>query len=505
MKPDQLAAVASPADLAVYASHGGWVRTRFHDHLNGVILEFLRGQRKDRLLNQAPPRHGKTLLGSIYTAAWFLGTFPGSHVIVVGYSDEFIATIGRRVRNVLQDVGDELFGVKIADDSQAAHRFVVVGPDGEEGGMRTAGIEGPVTGHGGDLIILDDPVKNWAQATSETASRNMWDWYRSTLLTRLEPDGKIMVTMTRWAEHDLAGRILEADQDDEWEQLRIPALAEDNDPLGRAPGEALWPERFTAENLVRQRRALGNWMFEAIYQGNPVPREGEFFNRSTFRYWRPRGDQYVLEGDATRTVNRDECTLFCTMDIATGSQTGDWSVIATWAITPQRELLLLDRWRQRVRAPQQKKAVERIVDAWAPTAVYVESAGQQELFIAQLKTTLPMVQSWPPKRARHVRQAAKDVRANYATALCEAGSVYFPRDAGWLYEWERELLTFTGARNNTDDQVDAFSMAAILIGEGHVGRRQSLAGWTVDPDLYKPCLDGSYSYDRPRGSPNVGP
>jgi hypothetical protein len=117
-----------------------------------------------------------------------------------------------------------------------------------------------------------------------------------------------------------------------------------------------------------------------------------------------------------------------------------------------------------------------------------------------------MVQSWPPKRARHVRQAAKDVKANYATALCEAGSVYFPKDAGWLYEWERELLTFTGARNDTDDQVDTFSMAAILISEGHIGRpRQSLAGWRIDPDLQRPGLSGSYSYDIPTRSPNIGP
>jgi predicted phage terminase large subunit-like protein len=443
-------------------------------------------------------------LGSIYTPAWFLGTFPGSNVILVGYSDEFIATVGRKVRNLLQEHGEELFGVKVADDSQAANRFIVIGPDGQEGGMRTAGIEGPVTGHGGDLIILDDPVKNWSQATSATTTKNMWDWYRSTLLTRLEPDGKVMLTMTRWAEHDLAGRILEADEDDEWDQIRIPALAEDDDPLGRKPGEPLWPERFDTKALARQRKAQGSWMFEAIYQGNPVPRDGEFFSRDTFAYWKPRGDQYVLDG--TRSVDRADCTVFSTMDVATGSQTGDWSVIATWAATPQRELILLDVWRQRVRAPTQQKAVEAIAEEWHTTAIYVESAGQQELFIAQLKTTLPMVQSWPPKRARHVRQAAKDVKANYATALCEAGSVYFPKDAGWLYEWERELLTFTGARNDTDDQVDTFSMAAILISEGHIGRpRQSLAGWRIDPDLQRPGLSGSYSYDIPTRSPNIGP
>ena len=478
MGPDQLAAIASPADLATYVTGGRYIRSAFHDFLNQAMLEFCRGQSRDRLLNQAPPRYGKTTLGSVYTPAWFLGTYPGSHVILVGYSDEFIASIGRQVRNILQEHGETLFGVKVADDSQAANRFIVTGGEAE-GGMRTAGIEGPVTGHGGDLIILDDPVKNWKQATSTVTTKNMWDWYRSTLLTRLEPEGKVMLTMTRWAEHDLAGRILEADEDDEWDQIRIPAIAEDDDPLGREPGEALWPDRYSEESLNRQRKALGAWMFEAIYQGNPVPREGEFFNHDTFRYWKPRGDEYVLDG--TRTVTRGECRVFSTMDVATGSQTGDWSVIATWAVTPKRELILLDVWRQRVTAPTQHKAVEAVAETWNPAAIYVESAGQQELFIAQLKQTIPNVQGWPPKNLGAHRRAAKDVKANYATALCEAGSVYFPKDAPWLYEWERELLSFTGASNDTDDQVDAFSMAAILVNEGRIGgqRGPDLTGWDI--------------------------
>src|SRR5207244_2242627 len=114
------------------------------------------------------------------------------------------------------------------------------------GGMTAAGVGGAMTGKGAHLLVIDDPVKNAEQAQSKTVREKHWEWYRSTAYSRLEPGGAVVIVMTRWHEDDLVGRLLaEAEAEGErWEILRLPALAEEADPLGRAPGEPLWPERY---------------------------------------------------------------------------------------------------------------------------------------------------------------------------------------------------------------------------------------------------------------------
>jgi len=112
------------------------------------------------------------------------------------------------------------------------------------GGMKAVGVGAGVTGHGAHLIVIDDPVKNREEANSDVRRETVWQWYNDDLYTRLEPGGAIVLIMTRWHEDDLAGRILLSDRASEWTVLNLPALAEDDDPLGRTLGEALCPERY---------------------------------------------------------------------------------------------------------------------------------------------------------------------------------------------------------------------------------------------------------------------
>ncbi|MGI8425441.1 MAG: phage terminase large subunit [Actinomycetota bacterium] len=225
-----------------------------------------------------PPRHGKSQLVSRYTPAWYLSMFPDRRVLLASYEADFARTWGRKAREVMERWGPELFGISTRPESAAADRWDLVG---REGGMATAGIGGPLTGKGADLAVIDDPVKNAEEAGSTTIQERNWDWWRSTMRTRLEPNGAVVLLMTRWHERDLAGMILEH-EGDEWETITLPAFAKQDDLLGREPGEALWPERYPVDELERIKASIGTYWFNSMYQGAPKGREGTMFKRRTF-------------------------------------------------------------------------------------------------------------------------------------------------------------------------------------------------------------------------------
>ena len=225
-----------------------------------------------------PPRHGKSELISRYLPAWFVGTFPDRKVILVTSEADFAADWGRQARAALEENAG-LFGVAIDQESRAANRWNI---KGREGGMRTAGVGGPITGKGADLLIVDDTIKNAEEAVSETYRDKNWDWWQTTAYTRLEPEGAAIVVHSRWHTDDLIGRILKESKE-QWRVINLPALAEENDPLGRQPGEALWPERFPKAALenIRDNQALYWW--SALYQQRPTKHgtiewPGEYFD-----------------------------------------------------------------------------------------------------------------------------------------------------------------------------------------------------------------------------------
>ena len=143
--------------------------------------------------------------------------------------------------------------------------------------MRSAGVQGPATGFGANLGIIDDPIKDALEASSAKIRENVWEWYQSTFRTRMQKGGKIVLIMTRWNKDDLAGRLL-IDSGENWELLRLPAIAdEEDDPIGREIGEALWPDQFDVAALEATKRAVGPYYWSAMYQQKPAPREGGIF------------------------------------------------------------------------------------------------------------------------------------------------------------------------------------------------------------------------------------
>lgn len=256
-----------------------------------------------RLIVEMPPRHGKTLSVSRLYPTWHLGRNPDHRVILVSYGADLAEKSGRAARNIVASkaYGEVFPAVSLARDSKSISAWDI---EGRDGGMDVLGIGAGATGKGAHLLVIDDPIKNREQAESELWRDKVWESYTDDLYTRLEPGGAIIVMMTRWHEDDLIGRLLTREVG-KWARLRLPALAEPDDPLGRSEGAALWPERYPANVLNDIGLTLGTYGWNALYQQAPRPREGAMFKRHWFpivdaaaktvrqcRYW----DKAATEG-----------------------------------------------------------------------------------------------------------------------------------------------------------------------------------------------------------------
>ena len=274
------------------------------------------------------------------------------------------------------------------------------------------------------------------------------------------------MVQTRWHEEDLIGMLLsavsEGDTDypeDRWEHIRLPALAEADDPMGRELDAPLWPERYGTADLAATRLAIGPQEWAGLYQQRPTPMGGSVFLQQDFRYFRsdPESETYVLATpEGTRHVAQSDCHRFCTVDTAESiRERSDYTVAATWTVTPDRDLLLLDLARVRVESPDITPLLLQVNARWQPGYIGVE--GKQVLQAAR-RAGLPVRELKP--------DSDKWTRAQPAAARLAAGTVYFPAAAPWLRDFEDELLTFPNGAH--DDQVDCLSYAALQVVRGRV-------------------------------------
>lgn len=410
-------------------------------------MEAVRRGELKRLWVFCPPRHGKTEQNTVRFAAWWLETAPRARVIVWAYNQTYAEKISRKIRRIVAP------RMPLASDRKAVGDWETAAG----GGVRAAGIGAGVTGFGADLILIDDPVKSREEADSKAYRDRCYDSYVDDLKTRLQPGGAIVGTMTRWHEDDLAGRILASDEAPRWDVLRLPALAEsgEDDPLGRAEGESLCPALYDATHLEEVRKDHPG-SFESLYQGRPSPADGSLFRASWFRSWRPEGDDlYRLggrDGAPDRVVVRRDCRRFGTMDLAFSLKTtADYTVLCAWAVTPAKDLLLLDVRRERMAGPELVPAAKALVEAHDLAYLGIEDAQAQTLVVQEARRAgLPVR---PLKADRD-----KVSRATPAAVRMEAGQVYLPHGHALRSVVEQELLAFP--RGAHDDIVDNLGYAA---------------------------------------------
>ena len=400
-----------------------------------------------RLMLFLPPRAGKTEL-LLRWIAWTLGRNPDWPVLYTSYGADLAWDKSRETRNIVasEEFG-QVFGplstiddqVELASDSRSVERWRI---EKHRGGLQAQGVGGPLTGKGGRVIIIDDPVKNREEADSATFRRRTWNWYTSTLRTRLEPDGVIVLCMTRWHEDDLAGRLLKLAKEDpvadQWQVVSLPALAKDGDPLGRQPGEALDPGRYPAASLLTTKASVGSRDWAALYDQSPRQEEGNVFRRPWLRYVE-HAPEVVYE-----------CVVW---DTALEERTqNDCSAAAWFGRGRDGKLYVRPLVNDRLSFPDLTQTARSLVTRFPRSEHLVEGKASGKSLRQQMRAdSIPMIEVMPV--------GDKVARANAVTRYFEAGMVYVVgRDEGGvgevlLDECEDQLLTFP--RGTHDDLVDA--------------------------------------------------
>lgn len=417
-----------------------------HKKICSALDKMVTGETK-RLMIFMPPRTGKSELVSRRFPAFLLGKKPDTQIIAASYSADLASRMNRDVQRIIDDEKysmifpeTKLFGKNIRSVANGSWLrnsdiFEVVG---HRGVYRSAGVGGGITGMGANFAIIDDPIKDQKEADSPTFRQNVWDWFTSTLLTRLEKDACILITLTRWHEDDLAGRIL-AQPDHGFEIVNFPMIKDsndDNDP--REIGDVLWPNKYDADACAEIRRSTGARVWSSLYQQRPTALEGGIFKRSWFKFYNALPDRFDEIIDSWDLPFKD-------------TSSSDFAVGQKWGRVGGR-FYLIDLVRGRMDFPAAHKAITAFRSKRIPNVVLIEDKANGAAIISTLKDDIPGVIGFSP-------DSSKEARAHSVSAMFEAGNVYFPHDSPWLSDYLDEMVNFPRARN--DDQVDSTVQALI--------------------------------------------
>lgn len=413
-----------------------------------------------RLMVFMPPGSAKSTYANVNFSPWYLGRNENHNIITTSYGQELADKWGRKSRNIVSSEGfRRIFGFGLSEDSTAADRWST-----ERGGEYLAvGIRGPITGNRADGAIIDDPVKGREEADSETIQEKNRDWYVSDLYPRLKPGAWIILIMTRWHENDLAGWLLEEAKNggEQWEVLSIPAEAEnENDPLGRKPGEMLWPEWFKPEMFLFAKRNSRNW--SALYQQRPAPEEGDYFKRDWIRYY----DNLPAN-----------CTLrfYGASDYAVTANDGDFTEHGVVGLDADDNIYIVDWWRKQAASDEWIEAFCDLVAKWKPLK-WAGETGQIEKSVGPFLSKRMIERKTYVWLDNYTSSQNKPTRAQSIRGRMAMGKVYFPKQAPWTELLVRQILTFPAGAH--DDAVDVLSLIGRMIDEMHSGTRHKVTNPT---------------------------
>lgn len=420
-------------------SFGAWLREVSPDLTwNWAHLAFVRAQLErvtrgetKRLMLFMPPRHGKSEMVTVRYPVWRMEQDPTLRVVVGAYSQTLANRFSRKSRRLAKERLD------LDPERTAVEEWETVGG----GTFRAIGVGAGITGQGGHLIIIDDPVKSREEANSQAYRERVWEWYTDDLYTRLEPNGAMILIMTRWHEDDLAGRILASEDADAWTVVSLPAEAEANDPLGREVGEALCPDRYDEAALGRIHAVLRN-SYYALYQQHPTPPEGDMFKRQWFE----------IVGAAPRQAQRVRY-----WDKAGSSGKGDYTVGLLMARDTNNQFYVEDVVRGQWSALERESIIKQTAEMDAASYGSVTIWQEQEPGSGGLESAQATTRNLAGHVVRTERVTGDKVtRAEPFAAQCEAQNVKIVA-AAWNKAYLDELCVFPFGAN--DDQVDVSSGA----------------------------------------------
>lgn len=404
------------------ASHHGLIASKLEAVERGEIL---------RLIICMPPRHGKSELASRRFPAYFMGRNEGKQIIAASYNSDLASDFGREVRNIVDSPEYcNLYKVKLSADSKAANRWHT-----DKGGMYVAaGVGTAITGRGANILLIDDPFKDRQEADSEITRQRVWDWYTSTAYTRLMPGGAVIVINTRWHDDDLSGRLLAAQEDggDKWEVLSLPAITNEGLPL--------WPEWYPLERLEQIRAVLPARDWNALYQQNPIPDDGDFFKASWFGEYDelPKNLRY-----------------YGASDYAVTDGDGDYTEHGIIGVDGNSNIYVADWWKGQTTSDVWIDAKCELILKYSPHCWFGEAGPIR-------RSIEPFLMRRMQEREAYCRIewmasiSDKPSRARPIQAMASMGKVFFPRNARWKAELLIQLLRFPAAKH--DDGVDVMSL-----------------------------------------------
>lgn len=444
------------------------------DRLTEAVRAVERGENRYMTISM-PPRMGKSTLTSINLPIWLLRQHPGWKIGLISHSPQLATAWGRQVRRFVEEDG-ERWGIKIASDAGAVSEWQTT----RGGGIVSRSAPGQsITGLGFKVMLMDDVVKDFADAHSESKREAIWDWWQANAVTRLEPPFLCIAIATRWHEDDFIGRLLNPAMNpdaDKWENVIFPALAEENDPLGREPGDPLYSPLVseTREEALERwdglKRSVGAYMWEALYQQHPTPADGSIFNLGWLRFWTTDPSK-VKEGDPSVILQPRERLergqWLDSWDLTfKGSSTSDYAVGQRWCRQGADRFLIAQQRGQWSFTQTLEKMLRwcnagDLDDKASPGGSFVhqrlvEDAANGTAAIDVLRKKVAGIKPIKPR-------SSKEVRARAVTPEIESGNVYLPHPSdpgnGWVNELISEMRAFPSGKH--DDMVDALSMGLL--------------------------------------------
>jgi predicted phage terminase large subunit-like protein len=391
------------------------------------IQPILNGEKK-HLMFWLPPQHGKSILVSKHLPAYILERNPANRIILGAYNSRFASDFSRAVKRILVDKKFPYFsGKQLAADWETS----------KDGFFKSFGMKSGITGNPGDYVFIDDPIKSYLEAFSETTRDNIWQTMVYDIETREQKKASYVVIQTRWHQDDLSGRLLDRDgrieDGGKWDVLSLPALAEENDPLGRTIGEALCPVLHSRERLLERQKKEPS-MFQSLYQQSPTMEGGNLIKIDWFKHYDPN----VIKNFDYKVMSVDGAWK--------PEQENDYSACTTWGVIGDN-FYLIDIWRDKVIYPTFKLLIQSIFNKHNPSTILIEDTAAGIPFTQELSNHLPVHPVKP--------EGNKQVRVSVISDIIQSGRVFIPDDHALLYDFLHEISSFPKGKN--DDLVDTLS------------------------------------------------
>ena len=403
-------------------------------------LEAVEDGHLDRLIVTVPVRHGKSLLCSQRFPLWYMGKNPGSEIIHAAYGGQLVSDFGANMRNLTmnpahRDVFPECI---LSQDQKAANRWTT-----RQGGIYVAaGVGGGITGRGMDLGVVDDPLRGREDAESQRIRDKVWQWYQNDFYTRLLPGGRIVIVGSRWHEDDLIGRLLE--NNDGWHVIHHKALSDE--------GEALWPARYGLDALARIREQVGNRAWQALYQGEPSPDTGTFFDRASI---------HLDEAPPT-----SEMRVYGASDYAVTDGGGDYTVHMIVGIDRWDRPWVLDVFREQTTPDRWALAMIVLMRQWEPI-VWAEEKSHITSSVGPLVDRMQREAECWVRRRSFSSAADKPTKSRAIQGYIALNGLHIPHKAPFAANLIHEMMQFPNGKH--DDMVDCLGLVGRLL-------RQTTAG-----------------------------